>query len=311
MSPKKLVFKLLRHSGIPFLFREILQRNKVSIVMFHDIEPEAAEKAFAFLARKYNVIGLKDFLEARRKGNSALLPPKSLIITLDDGYSRNYQLLDVVRKLKIPVTIFLCAGLINTNRHFWFLYKKKEMQPETLKKLPNARRLQRLAAAGFVPEREFDYPHSLNRQQVLEMKEWIDFQSHTIFHPCLSRCSDNEAWEEISGSKKILEEEYGLEISTLAFPNGDYSERDIELAKRAGYQCAITVDYGFNTLKTDAFKLKRLSIDDTGDIDGLSLKASGVWTMIRTLFGYQRRDGWAQIEEHPPVLQPEPAPIHH
>lgn len=310
MSPKKLLFKLLRYSGLPLLFREVFQRNKVTIAMFHDLDPQAAEKAFAFLATKYNVIGLSDFLEARRKGSSYNLPPKSLIITLDDGYFQNYELLPVVRKWRIPVTIFLCAGLLDTNRHFWFLYKKDEMHPEKLKKLPNAQKLEVLAEAGFRPEQEFDYPHSLNRQQVLEMKEWIDFQSHTIFHPCLSKCNNFEAWQEISGSKKILEEEFGLTINTLAYPNGDYSERDIELAKQAGYHCAITVDYGFNTLKTDAFKLKRLSIDDSGDIDALSLKVCGLWTLFRTLSGYQRKDGWAEIQEHTPVLQPERAPIH-
>lgn len=297
MSPKSLIFKLLRYSGLPLLFREVLQRNKVSIVMFHDIGPEEATRAFAFLAAKYNVISLEDFLEARRKGSVNHLPPKSLIITLDDGYARNYQLLPVVRNLKIPITIFLCSGLLNTNRHFWFLYKRKEMHPEKLKKLSNVQRLNALETAGFSEEREFEQPHALNKQQVLDMKGHINLQAHTVFHPCLSRCTDREAWKEISDCKQTLEEEYGLRINALAYPNGDYTERDIELVKKADYQCAITVDYGFNTLKTDAFKLKRLSIDDSGDIDALSLKASGVWTFFRTLFGIQRKDGWAQIKE--------------
>ena len=43
---KKLVFKILRYSGLPFLFREIFQRNKVSILLFHDISRETALQTF-------------------------------------------------------------------------------------------------------------------------------------------------------------------------------------------------------------------------------------------------------------------------
>ena len=304
MSPKKLIFRLLRYSGLPLLFREILQRNKVSIAMFHDIAPAAAERAFGFLASRYRIISLEDYLRARQTGTP--LPPKALIITLDDGYSQNYELLPVVRKMQIPITIFLCAGLLGANRHFWFLYKRDEMQPERLKKMPNAQRLQVLADAGFRPDMEFSYPHSLNREQILEMKGHIDLQSHTVFHPCLPKCEDREAWEEIAGAKKILEEEYGLNVHSLAFPNGDYSGRDIEMAKKAGYQCAITVDYGFNTLKSDPYRLKRLSIDDSGDIDALSLKVSGVWTLFRILTGGQRRNRYENLQEKYPAGRLEP-----
>lgn len=297
MSPAKILYKLLRYSGLPWLVRETLQRDKVTIAMFHDPSPEAAERAFSFLAKRYSIISLEEYLAARKPGSGLVLPKKAMIITLDDGHIRNHSFLPVVQKLGIPVTIFLCAGLIGTHRHFWFLFKQHQGEKAQLKTLPNRERLAHLEKLGFRPDREFVRPQALNAEQVREMKSAIDFQSHTVFHPCLPTCDETEAWEEISRSKQLLEDAHGLDIRAIAFPNGDYSDRDLELVKRAGYECALTVDFGFNTLKTDPYKLRRMSIDDTGNIDAVSVKASGVWTFFMSLTGKQRRSGWTEPKD--------------
>jgi len=65
----------------------------------------------------------------------------------------------------------------------------------------------------------------------------------------------------------------------------NYSERDIELCKKAGYSCAITVDFGFNTLQTNPYRLKRLPVGDVKSIDELAVKASGVAEFLSILFG--------------------------
>jgi glutamine amidotransferase len=60
------IFKLLRYSGLPWLFREVVQRHKVTILMFHDLDAEKAAPAFTYLKKHYHVIGLQDYLKARR-----------------------------------------------------------------------------------------------------------------------------------------------------------------------------------------------------------------------------------------------------
>ena len=277
MLPQKLAIKILRYSGLPLLFREFVQRKQVSILLFHDLDPASARAVFAYLKSRYNLISLASYLEARRKKTCHLLPPKSLVITFDDGYARNRELLPIVQELDIPLTIFLCSGLLGTRRHYWFKFRQREIPGVSLKGLPNAERLAVLEKAGFRQDREFEEAQVLSRTQVMEMKEFADLQAHTKFHPFLSKCTDDEAWEEIHGAKEILERDFGLSISALAFPHGDYTDRDADMARKAGYQCALTVDYGFNTDRTDLYRLKRLSVDDSGDIDRLSLKASGVW----------------------------------
>ena len=132
-----IIFKILRYSGLPFLFRRIIQQNKVTIIMMHDISSLAAEQAFLFWKQNYNLISFRDYLEARE--NNKRLPPRSLILTLDDGHKSNYRLLPLINELHIPVTIFLCSDITGTHRHFWFI--NMNIDVDKLKEIPDNDRI--------------------------------------------------------------------------------------------------------------------------------------------------------------------------
>jgi peptidoglycan/xylan/chitin deacetylase (PgdA/CDA1 family) len=295
---KKLVFKALRISGLPFLFRELIQKNKVTILLFHDISRETAEQSFSYLSRKYNIIDLNDFIEACDKKDKTKIPKKALIITFDDGHIRNHEMLPVIRKYNIPVTIFACSSIVNTNRHYWFKFNHETISTPELRRKSNLERLAILSRAGFKQDREFDKPQALQKAHLDEMKHYVNIQSHTMFHPILPKCNDSEARTEIFNSKSMLEREYGLRINAISYPHGDYSERDIVLSKQAGYKCGLTVDFGFNTIDTDVFRLKRICVNDTDDINELIVKSSGLWEFIRTRNGRKQDFGLSTAVEY-------------
>lgn len=280
---KKLIFIILRYSGLPYFFREVLHKRKVTILMFHDIEIENAEKVFPYLVKKYNIVDLNDYIKTSSKENGFYLPKKSLIITFDDGHVGNYKLLPIIKKYDIPVTIFLCSSIVNTNRNFWFLFEKDSSEVERMKDLPNEERLEILAKKGFKQDKDYEKPQALQKAHIDEMKPYVNFQSHTMFHPILTMCNDEDSRQEIFGSKKYLESQFGLNINTIAFPNGNYTEREIQYVKEAGYKCAITVDFGVNSINSDLYRLKRLSSNDTNDLNELIVKSSGVWSKIRKI----------------------------
>lgn len=293
---KTALFKILRYSGLPFLFRELVQRRRVTILLFHDISRETAAHTFDCLSARYRLLDLQTFIRKCRAGDRAL-PPKSLVVTFDDGHIRNHELLPLIREKNIPVTIFLCAGLVDTKRHFWFRHKPPQYGSSRLRTVPNAQRLRLLREAGFTHEREYDEPQALAGRHVDEMKPWVDFQSHTLFHPCLPRCGPSEAHREIAHSRRVLNRRYGLAVNAISYPHGDYSDRDIELCRRAGYDCGLTVDCGFNTVHTDLFRLKRLPVNDTSDMNELIVKASGLWEILKTALGGPRPFGWTSRVE--------------
>ena len=110
----------------------------------------------------------------------------------------------------------------------------------------------------------------------------------------MPKCTDDEAKTELFNSKIELESNYGFDINTISYPNGDYSSRDIKLSEKAGYKCGITVDYGYNSLKSDPFRLKRLSVNDTGDLNELIVKSSGLWSFFKTLNGNVQNHGFTK-----------------
>jgi peptidoglycan/xylan/chitin deacetylase (PgdA/CDA1 family) len=277
---KDILFALIRYSGLPFFFREVLQRNRVTLILFHDISPKNAEKIFGYLKKRYSLIPLQDLLGNYSAGTWNV-PKKPMVITFDDGVAGNYALLPLIKKMDIPVTIFLCAGIINTKRHFWFPPHHPDYTFFALRQMSNKRRLSVLQDIGFTPETEFENAQALSKKQIEEMAPYVNFQSHTLFHPFLPTCTAEEAEQEIAGSKHLLEREYGLKINAFSYPNGDFSPRDCELCKKAGYACAISLVPGYNTPYTDLYTLKRVSANDTENLYELAVKASGFWALVR------------------------------
>lgn len=275
-----IVYKILRWSGVAWLWREVVQRRKVTFLLFHDMEADDAERNFGYLKRHYNIIGLNDYLDA--VNDNRKLPSNAIVITFDDGHASNYVLLPVIKKMEIPVTIFLCSSIVGTQRHFWFRHcEEMKSRVELFKKMTNEQRLKELDAYGFVQQQEYADTQALQKEQIDEMKPWVNFQSHTCFHPILPQCDDATAEKEIAESKNQLESSFGLTINSISYPNGDYSTRDIQLAKEAGYKCGVTVDSGYNDINTDLFRLKRFSVNDAKSTAELMVKASGCYALLK------------------------------
>lgn len=269
-------------SGVPYLLRELAQRRRVTILVYHKLLPETADCHFKALRRRYNFITLADYVAARAD-HKGPLPGKSLIVTFDDGHKSNYALKPVFEKYGIRPTSFLCSGLAGTNRHFWYEIEMDESLRQSLKHVSDEERLETLAGLGFSETAENADRQALSAGEIEALKPVVDFQSHTVYHPLLPQCSNLRAAVEISQSKLELENKFGLSIYALAYPNGDYSAREISAAKASGYRCALTLENGSNTRNTPAFQLKRICISDDATLDELIVKASGLWGFLRNL----------------------------
>ncbi len=211
------------------------------------------------------------------------MPRKALVVTFDDGHKGNYNLLPVFRQYQVQSTIFLCSSIVGTHRHYWWKACPNITIVYALKPLDNDERLRHLAEFGFQENREYVERQSLSREEIEELRATVDLQAHSRYHPILPQCTDDQSWEEIAGSKTELENTYGLSIYAFAYPNGDYSPRDTVLARKAGYACALTIDGGYNTPKTDMFRLRRLRVDDKADMNELIVKASGLWSFFERI----------------------------
>jgi hypothetical protein len=111
--------------------------------------------------------------------------------------------------------------------------------------------------------------------------------AHTSSHPMLSQLSPDLAWSEISESKHNLEQALGRKISALAYPFGDSSSvtsREVQMAERAGFQCAfLNVGGAFGT-QTPRFALPRVHVTAEMTIAEFEAHISGFHRSLQEMF---------------------------
>jgi len=243
----------------------------------------------AHLSRDFTVCSLE---QVTRRILDGSLRENTVVVTFDDGYRDNYdEAFPVLREYGVPATIFLTTDFIGTDRILWhdrvfralgstdastlrdfgpggrdFSFAtaadREASQVEIIRTLRTVGPDQRDAWVQELVEklrvREAPGPGRLmlDWDEVREMRSHgIEFGSHTMTHPILSRVSTEQAEREIVESKRRIENETQSSVTTFAYPNGqkaDYDSRTIEILRVSGYRCAVTTVQGTNMLAAGA-----------------------------------------------------------
>ena len=98
----------------------------------------------------------------------------------------------------------------------------------------------------------------------VEIREWLaaghEIGAHTCTHPRLHQIPEDQAREEICSSKKKLEDQFGREIRHFCYPYGKWNRRIRGLVEQAGYETAVTLDFGVNGKVDDPLALRRIGV---------------------------------------------------
>ena len=283
---KKLIFLFLRLSCLHIIVREFFQKDKVTIVYFHEIPVQNAEKILSYYKKKFNIISLENYVNHISNKSFDKIPKKALIITIDDGLKQNYDLFSVISNLKIPITIFLVSGIVATKKGFWWNHNYSTYTNEDLKNFKDKKRLKILEENGFIEDKPFNSHESLSSEEINKMKSIFNFQSHSVSHPILTQCDSKKSKIEIHKSRKDLQSKFDLDIFAFAFPNGNFSEREISFVQSAGYRCALNTINGFNSKDSNLFYLKRISAGTGTSLNETIFKSSGLWIKMKNLFHF-------------------------
>jgi peptidoglycan-N-acetylglucosamine deacetylase len=90
--------------------------------------------------------------------------------------------------------------------------------------LPGTFYLPRVAENGTMP-----------LDQIRELSRAFEIGAHTLDHVILTRVAEQQAWQQIVGSKSWLEDSTGLPCLMFCAPQGKYSGRHLVMARKAGY----------------------------------------------------------------------------
>jgi peptidoglycan/xylan/chitin deacetylase (PgdA/CDA1 family) len=205
-TPAKPAIQVDKTSQVIVLLYHRLEGNAGGI---YSITPELFEEHLQKLKTNgIEIISMADFLAWRRGEKS--IPPKSAIITIDDGYASAYDIArPILKKHGYPWTYFVYTKFVGTGG--------KSISWEQLSAL---------------------------------RQEGVEIGSHTVSHQDLRDTKGKtpeayEQWlrEEIVGSKQIIEKHIGGKCAVFAYPVGGHNQRVRELVKEAGYDAAFTA-YG-------------------------------------------------------------------
>jgi peptidoglycan/xylan/chitin deacetylase (PgdA/CDA1 family) len=109
----------------------------------------------------------------------------------------------------------------------------------------------------------------------MEASGVLRFEPHSRTHPDLTRLEDDEAQEEITGSKIELERQIERETYAFCYPSGFFGPREPELVRESGLRYGVTCEPGLNTAETDPFLIHRVQVESTDSLRTFTAKVSG------------------------------------
>jgi len=132
---KPAVYGIARTAGLVDLLRWV-NRRRVAILCYHSVvdrplPPWVAagglhvpidrfRQQMAFLARRYRVISLEDFVELTR-GGARHVPVRGVVLTFDDGYANNLTVAaPILAEFGFPATMFLSTSYIGRGGLYWW-----------------------------------------------------------------------------------------------------------------------------------------------------------------------------------------------
>jgi peptidoglycan/xylan/chitin deacetylase (PgdA/CDA1 family) len=251
---------------------------RIPILMYHSVregtegryayyETNTSPRVFAkhmnFLHEDgYRTLSLDEAVHTlARDGN----PQKSVVITFDDGYADFYRhAFPILSQHGFTATVFVITGLLKTQRTC------------------------------------FRWTECLTLSEVRELhSQGISIGSHTVSHPDFRLLKHDEVENELSQSKKILEDALGAPVKSFAypfaFPEADrgFVSRLADLLNKCGYENGVTTILGTSHPGANRWFLPRLPINSQDDLRFLRAKLDGAYDwlhgpqyLVKTIKGF-------------------------
>lgn len=226
------------------LFIGILRHRRIRILAYHNVavspadpfcvSPQAFAEQMQLLAESdLPVISLERAIQALQ--HPADLHP-ALVLTLDDAYAELSQYaIPVLLEHHFPATIYAVTGRAGQPSDWG------ESSP----------------SYSTLTWRDLSYLSSLR----------FTIGSHTQTHPHLPALDHSAMQQELAISKEIIRVNTGQSFIPLAYPYGEFRERERLIAQQVGYPCAVASGglWG-NGNESDIYALRRDLIVNTTNL---------------------------------------------
>lgn len=266
-----------------------LKGNYILSVYFHKPSRKEFERCVKWLQMyKFNFISTADLEQIILKRTS--FPKAAILLTVDDGWQSNAKnIVEVSQKYKVPVTIFISTEPVEEGNYWWSYWQRavqlgvnKLPTKKTLKHIPNNIRRSIIdnLKKEALPKRD---ALTIEQVRTVSNHNYITIGAHTHTHPILINCCDDEVYEELELSKSKLEAWTGKKVCYFAYPNGDYSKREMTMLKEVGYKLAYCSEPRYLTpdVVQDRYKIPRFGFLEGASFAENKCRMMGVWKNLK------------------------------
>jgi peptidoglycan/xylan/chitin deacetylase (PgdA/CDA1 family) len=199
----------------------------VVVMMYHRVNDYRGNELsvrldeFRNQVRWFHDMGFKNMrireLESLAERKEPLPNNRHVVFSFDDGYEDNFTtVVPILKEFGYTGMFYLATDFIGSEK----MYQRDREE------------------SGRV-----EHNRIMNWEQVSQMlSDGMEIGSHTMTHAILTETPDDKVWQEIYGSKKILEAKLGVDITSFSYPGGFFSDSHENMVRKAGYRSACTVD---------------------------------------------------------------------
>lgn len=237
----------------------------VRVLMFHRIVPDdmrirgaqiclpvsMLRQKLKFLERHgFTAITLRDY-QLYVKGK-LFLPARPIILTFDDGYLDTFELaFPLLQEFGMKGVVFV-LGDRNAHTNVW---DSADVSPRA--RLMGDKEILALHRAGF------------------------EIGSHTLTHADLTTLSREQAWEEISRSRQLLEILLNDAVRAMAYPFGRLTPSLKAMVREAGYSFGCGAWSGPLAFHRDPYEIRRILIHERNGMTGFAVQVLGPYPHYR------------------------------
>jgi peptidoglycan/xylan/chitin deacetylase (PgdA/CDA1 family) len=286
----------------------------------YKISADEFDAHLAYLSKYNRVLSLSDAIENLKNGKS-LPPNATIITIDDGYSDVYEVAFPILKKYEMPATVYAVTDFLDGKCWLWtdlMRYVLSQTKAENLriefsggekieanltgendrfeiaarinaklKRLPDEAKntkIEEIAKSLNVeipklPAQEFA---PMSWQQAREMDaQNVKIESHTVTHPILTNIDRARLDDELRRSKMCLENALNRKIEHFCYPNGNLNADVRKAVENAGYQSAVTTEYGFNDEQANQYSLKR--IDAAAPIEKFAQSASGFEAFTRKI----------------------------
>lgn len=256
--------------------------------------PKDFDEQMAYLATYYQMVTVSDILAVLKTRNKKDLPPRTVLVTFDDGYyDFEEQAWPILKRYKIPAALFvptaypdhpeqtfwwddLSQALQNTNRKENLdtpigtfslstavsrnqAYQRLKNYMKTLKHAEAILRVRELCSElGVQPANNCIMSWDSLRKL---SQDGLTLGAHTRTHPLLNRISLDEAREEAIGSFNDLKRQIGFALPIFAYPSGEFNNDVVSMLERERFALAFTTKRGINNINhMNPLRIQRINV---------------------------------------------------